>query len=243
MHIAKLSGTIKYLAALFLALIILMGVLIWVRDPWKQRISQKATDAVITEIERGYSSFTLTALPPEIDGEDEDWAALEGLEKILGQTFDKSDVAEAERLAAENKIVALGTLEISKISLKLPIIEGTGKVGMRIGAGWFKTSARLGQPGNCLLFGHRMNVKGRLFNRFYDDAKTGEVALKKGDIVNTVDLEGNLYVYKVLNTITVKPEDLFEELYKYTNGRYLSLITCTPNRAQRLIVLCEILEN
>jgi LPXTG-site transpeptidase (sortase) family protein len=205
------------------------------RDHWKARISEQASQDLLMQIENGKSEIVLTSLAPEIDGENEDWVAIEGLEKLLGVDFDRpEELTEAQELAQQKKLTAKGKLEIPKISLNLPVLEGTGKVGLRYGAGWFAMSAEPGQPGNCLLFGHRMKARGRLFNRLNE--------LVRGDTVYIADMDAQLYTYTVVDKIEVLPENLFEELYKHTDGRYLSLITCTPQGvgSHRLIILCEI---
>lgn len=230
-----LQRCIQLLSAMCVMLVLATSALLLTRDHWKLRISEEASQSVLAAIESGSTSITLMALAPEIDGEETDWMALEGLEKILGQRFDRTeDLEEAQNIADNNKLEAMGTLAIPKIGLKLPVLTGTGKVAMRYGVGWFAASAKPGQPGNCLVFGHRMKAYGRLFNRLNE--------LGIADVVNIADMDAQLYTYTVVDVIEVLPQNLFDELYKHTDGRYLSLITCTPQGvgSHRLIVLCEI---
>lgn len=232
---SMLQRSIQVLTSVFALLFVSAIGLLLTKNHWKDQISEQASQAVLEAIESGNYSITLSALAPEIEGEETDWLALEGLEKILGQQFSRTEeLDEAQQLAAGKKLEAAGTLEIPGIGLKLPVMKGTGKVALRYGAGWFEASAQPGQPGNCLIFGHRMRADGRLFN------KLDKMGI--GDLVNIADMDAQLYTYTVVDVIEVLPQDLFDELYKHTDGRYLSLITCTPQGegTHRLIVLCEI---
>ena len=52
---------------------------------------------------------------------------------------------------------------------------------LRGGAGWLPSSAEMGAPGNCVIFGHRMKKYGRHFNRL-DELEAGdEINLSAGD--------------------------------------------------------------
>ncbi len=234
---ALVDKCIRTMGIASIVLVLVAAGLLLSMDFWKMRASERASKEVIADIERGVSEIKLTALAPEIEGEDEDWLAMQGLEELLGQQFQSPEELEkAQKLADANSLTAIGTLEIPKISLKLPVLQGTTKIGLRYGAGWFSGSAKPGQQGNCMMFGHRMKAKGRMFNRLNEMAP--------GDVVNLADMQAQLYVYKVVEVIQVLPKDLFPELFKHTSGRYLSLITCTPLGvgSHRLIILCEMVD-
>lgn len=230
----SLDRAIRVLFIVGVVLILVLGVLLITKGYWLSRLQQQETNFVIGEIEGGSSDIAVTSILPEVEGEEQDLLALEGLEELLGVKFaNQEDLNEAQEIAGAHKLTAIGVLEIPKISLKLPIMEGTGKVGLRYGVGWFTTSAKPGQAGTSLIFGHRMQTKGRLFNRL------GE--MEAGDTVEVSDIEGNRYTYTVKERVEVEPKQLFEELYKKTGERNLALITCTPVGvgSHRLIVWCE----
>ncbi len=233
--VTSLNRPIRILGIVALSLWLIVFVLAVIKEFWSTRRQQNETQAVINEIEDGNSTITISSVLPEIEGEEQDLLALRGLEELLGVTFaNQQDLDEAQALAGTYKLEAVGVLEIPAIELKLPVMNGTGTVGLRYGAGWFSSSADLGGAGSCLLFGHRMEAKGRLFNRF------GE--LEPGNEVHLSDMEGNKFTYTVVEILEVKPEALFEELYKRAGGRNLAMITCTPIgvASHRMIVWCEI---
>lgn len=230
----SLDRAVRVLFVISVILILALGVLLITKEYWLSRMQQQETNLVIDAIEGGNAEITITSLLPEVEGEEQDLLALEGLEELLGIKFaDPEDLEEAEGIAGTHKLKAIGVIEIPRISLKLPVMESTSKAGLRYGAGWFLTSAKPGQAGTSLMFGHRMKSKGRLFNRL------GE--LEEGDAVEVSDIEGSRYSYTVTKRIEVEPKKLFEELYKKTDGRNLALITCTPIGvgSRRMIVWCE----
>lgn len=225
---AKLDKSIRALTMLMALLLLIMGALLLTRDHWKAELQAAASKEVVEAIKSGNTVISLTTLPPEIEGEEDDLEVLQGLEEVYGHSL-LEDVPEAT-----DRLIGMATLEIKKIDLLLPVVEGTGRIQLRYGAGWLVTSALPGQPGNCVIFGHRMRAKGRKFNRLDE--------LLSGDEVIIADAEGTVYTYIVNETVEVEPADLFKELYKGAEGRNLSLVTCTPVGvgSRRMVVSCEL---
>ena len=88
------------------------------------------------------------------------------------------------------------------------------------GAGWLPSSAEMGAPGNCVIFGHRMKKYGRHFNRLDE--------LEAGDEINLSAGDGDVYTYTVTGKETIEPEELFNALSSHNDGYSLTLVTCTP---------------
>ena len=118
---------------------------------------------------------------------------------------------------------ACGTISIPSIDCELPLLDGAGKVELRYGAGRLIGSAGPGEPGNLVIFGHRMRRYGSIFNRL------GEV--KPGDSIR-ISRDGETFTYIVDEIRTVDPSSLsyYIDLEKEgDNGsRRITLITCTP---------------
>ena len=113
-----------------------------------------------------------------------------------------------------------GTISIPTIDLKMAVMEGADRRALRGGAGWLPSSAEMGAPGNCVIFGHRMKKYGRHFNRL-DELEAGdEITLSAGD--------GDVYTYTVTGKETIEPEELFNALSSHNDGYSLTLVTCTP---------------
>ena len=121
-------------------------------------------------------------------------------------------------------------LEIEKIDLKLPVLQGTSDYNLRFGAGLMEDLAGIGEPGNTVLTAHRAHTYGRLFNRLDK--------LEAGDIIVITTTEES-FSYKVEQTHIVEATDT-SVLASEPGDYLLTLITCHPlykrNPSQRLVV-------
>ncbi|HZY42338.1 MAG TPA: sortase, partial [Anaerolineae bacterium] len=107
------------------------------------------------------------------------------------------------------------------------VINGvsTWDVPDRFSAGWLKTSAVLGQPGNTVLDGHH-NIAGEVFRRLVD--------LKLGDEID-VFADGEVFAYKITTRQILKERDAPYEMrvknaqwIMPTDDERLTLVTCWP---------------
>jgi sortase A len=126
-------------------------------------------------------------------------------------------------------IKAIGWISIPSINCSMPIAEGATRVNLRVAIGHYSNSAGIGQPGNCILFGHRMYTYGRHFNRL------GEVIVGQQIILSDKQFR---YTYEVDEIDTVLPDQVLDEMYAPVEGSRIMLITCTPIRvaSHRLLV-------
>ena len=124
------------------------------------------------------------------------------------------------------KVIAL--IEIGKIDLKLPVLEGATKANMKHAAAHMKETAPLGEIGNAAIAAHRARTTGRLFNRL------NEVVV--GDVI-TVKTSDQVFNYEVYDISVVDPSDV-SVLDGNDKDKILTLITCDPlvNPTHRLIV-------
>jgi len=103
-------------------------------------------------------------------------------------------------------------------------------------AGWLKTSARVGAPGNTILDGHH-NIAGEVFRDL--------VGLKPGDTIQLwVDDQARDYVVSLLKILPEKGQPIEVRLQNAkwiqpTEDERLTLVTCWPyeNNTHRLIVV------
>ncbi len=128
----------------------------------------------------------------------------------------------------------LGVIQISKIKVNEPIIEGVSRSNLRAGIGHIRGTAALGQPGNCALAGHRNYAFKKLFNRLDE--------LKIGDEIR-ITTKKEYLTYKVTKTQVVKPNNV-SVLKGSRDKNIITLITCTPKyvASHRLIVTAELTE-
>ena len=127
----------------------------------------------------------------------------------------------------ENVIAILKSKSMNK---SVPILVGTSENVLKKGAGWSEYSARFGEIGDSMVFGHRDSVF-----RFLKDIRVGDELT-----IETID---RAYEYKVINTEIVDPEYIV--ISKGDGPNQLKLITCYPfryvgNAPQRFILTASL---
>lgn len=147
---------------------------------------------------------------------------------------------EAEKLLAEDNKKTMhklsngivGVIEIDKIGVKLPILNGASDANLDKGAGLLEGTAAPGMPGNSAIAGHRNRAYGSMFNRLDE--------INEGDTVTVRD-KNNTYQYEVYETLVVEPHET-SVLNGSQDEKVLTLITCTPidTATHRLIVKAKI---
>jgi sortase A len=127
---------------------------------------------------------------------------------------------------------AIGIIEIDKIDLVLPILDGATAANMKNAATRVSETSQIGEIGNLGIAAHRARTKGRLFNRL------NEVAVGDKIIIRTLDTE---YTYVVFRTLRVEP-NVISILNRNNVDTLLTLITCDPvvNATHRLIVQAKL---
>ena len=128
----------------------------------------------------------------------------------------------------------LGIIQIPKIKVKDPIVEGVGKSNLRAGIGHIPGTPLPGQAGNCALAGHRNYALKKLFRRL-DELDTGDEV--------TIITKNEILKYTVTGKVVVEPEDV-SVLKSNVDENIISLITCTPHyvHSHRLVVTAELVE-
>lgn len=134
---------------------------------------------------------------------------------------------------AKAKIVPIGILNIPKINLEVPVIEGTADI--RYAVGHVTGTGEAGkQDQNCCIAGHRNYLVGDFF-RHLDKIHDGDVF--------TLKIKSDTYKYKVFKTEIVTP-DKSEVMNPIKGKSVVTLITCHPEYSSkyRLIVYGELIK-
>lgn len=128
----------------------------------------------------------------------------------------------------------LGIIQIPKIKVKDPIVEGVKKSNLKAGIGHIPGTPLPGQPGNCALAGHRNYAWKKLFRRLDE--------LEAGDEV-TIITKTETLKYTVTGKVVVEPDDV-SVLAGSKDQSIISMITCTPMyvHSHRLVVFAELAE-
>lgn len=124
----------------------------------------------------------------------------------------------------------MGSIEIPKIGVDLPVAHGTSEAVLSAGAGHQQgTSLPVGgESTHCVLTGHRGLPGSKLFTRLDE--------MEKGDLFYLRVL-GEVLAYQTTEIRVVRPEET-EVLEIRPGGDICSLITCTPYglNTHRLVV-------
>ncbi|CDF59419.1 class D sortase [Thermobrachium celere] len=127
----------------------------------------------------------------------------------------------------------VGILEIPKINLVVPIVEGATQETLKNAVGHIEGTGRLGEiNNNYCIAGHRSHTTGRFFNRL-DEVEIGDQF--------TIKTKDKQFIFTVVNKMVVTPDKV--EVLNPIEGKSLAtLITCHPlySNRQRLIVVGEL---
>ena len=160
--------------------------------------------------EEGYSQLE-EAFAPE-------GSSAEEVAEAAGTPVPDQPKATAKPANTAMKQTVIGIIQISKIKVKAPIVEGVKASNLKAGVGHIPGTAALGQPGNSALAGHRSYTFGKFFNRLDELVEGDEIVIttKKEDLT-----------YKVYKKLVVTPDDV-SVLKGSKDDNIITLITCTP---------------
>ena len=216
-------------------IIIIIGVLILVypyflKIKTKQDMEQTINEFISTEKKQdGDSNIYLEELYLEMEKYNDD-LAFNGQNIIDAFSYNNINFDLSKYGLKENII---GTINIPKINIELPLYLGSTKENLNKGATILgQTSMPLGKTSsNTVIAAHRGLTKHQMF-RHIDK-------LEIGDEVKLTTLWDELY-YEVKNTKIIDPSEYNQVLIEKDKDR-LTLITCHPYRinTQRYVVYCE----
>ncbi len=156
---------------------------------------------------------------------------------LSGETFSDEILSdEYLNILAMSDDGIMGSIEIPKISLRLPIFHGTSEEVLTKGIGHLKGSGLPvgGKNVHSILTGHRGLPNAQLFTRLDE--------IEEEDIFY-VKVCDEMLIYRVNEIQVVKPEEV--EVLEIEEGKdKISLITCTPYglNTHRLVVTGERVE-
>lgn len=128
------------------------------------------------------------------------------------------------------KYETIGVVKIPKLNITYPILSQTTDALMKVAPCKFH-GASPNEVGNLCIIAHNYRRKGVFFSDVPD--------LENGDIVEIQDLSQRTIQYEVYDVHIVMPDNVSDTSQK-TNGRKeVTLITCTDNSEQRVIVRCK----
>lgn len=218
------GGVLWWLLFAVLFLVLALGVLLMLKPRLAVVERKDAVEGILAALSEGESEIVVDPDALQVAGEDAFTDEIDAL-------FQSDPYGQIREEAST--LTLLGEILIPKIELHLPISEGAHNLQLRYGAAHVELSALPGQPGTCVLLGHRMLEYGDQFNRF------GE--LEEGDEIYLRNLDGERFDYTVTRIEIVRPSEVQNALYFPAEEKLLALITCDPieTAANRMIVWCE----
>ncbi len=124
----------------------------------------------------------------------------------------------------------IGMITIPDIDLELPILYGLDNENLAVGAGTMRASQQMGR-GNYALAGHYTQSPTALFGPLH--------TIKTGTMIYVTDLT-NTYQYRTEALETVPPTRI--DVLDDTTDATITLITCTFDATERLIVKGELVQ-
>lgn len=145
------------------------------------------------------------------------------------QQEDKNNITSGKYTDSKGKAYSIvGVVNIPKINSKYPIIAETTDELLKISVCKF-WGCNPNEVGNFCIVGH--NYKN---SKFFSKVPTMVV----GDVVEITDLEGKTLKYKAYDIYTVDPSDTRCTTQLTQGKKEVTLITCTNDGKQRVIVKC-----
>ena len=163
------------------------------------------------------------------------WAAAEDYNRRLAEKDNQFAVSEEEMEEISGLLNPLGTgmmghIDIEKISVHLPVYQGTEESALQAGAGWWiGTSMPTGGPGtHCVLTAHTGLVRAKMF--------TDLDQMEEGDTFSLTVLD-RVLTCEVDQILITEPEEI-EPLLIVDGEDYCTLYTCYPYgvNTERLLV-------
>lgn len=228
-HAATASGASRWrlpLGALAIALLALIGAVVFLYPATASWLSQYDQSKVVDSLDAGSGTTVATPRAEALAAAHAYNTELISVATIAANArkpIAESGNADADRYEAllrGDVNGAMGRLRIKSIDVDLPIYHGTSDETLAKGAGHLQgTSLPVGgESTHSVLTAHRGLAEATLFDRL-DELGTGDTF--------TLEVFGEVLVYRVIETKVVAPEDT-ESLFPRYGKDLVTLVTCTP---------------
>jgi len=164
------------------------------------------------------------------------------VDEVVNTSFDYTDASSwfaGVGKPKEASVYAVYTLSIPKLGIDHAVVR-SDHTDLKQSLIQYQGTALPGNLGNTVIFGH--SVLPQFFNpQNYLTIFSTLHKLKPGDTME-ITADGATYTYKISDMYEAQPDDLSPLAQTY-NGRYLTLITCTPpgTYLRRLIIKAYVL--
>lgn len=216
----------KYLATLFLILLVLTPILFFLLYPFYNDITLTVKEFDLYRITKEKTVTLLTEVSPPQD---------RYKEQILGATSIEESLSNTQIILDQKLLEELNTrISIEDINIEGAIYQGESSLTMDKGFWHFPMSKFPGEKGNVVIIGHRFLNLPPATDTFYNLDK-----IKIGDHIDITHSEGE-YTYIVVETKEVEPNDM--SIIEQSDDYKLTIVTCTPlwTSEKRLVVIAKL---
>lgn len=148
-------------------------------------------------------------------------------ETVLGERKEADSEKYVENALSDEMGIGIGMIEIEKIGLQYPIVNGASQEELRFAVGHVEGTAGIGEKGKCVLAGHRGSRYGAFFKRI------GE--LVEGDVIRLMDEDGVWYLYFVSEKFVVSSDEVW--VLEQDGEEKVTLISCENGGRERIVVV------
>lgn len=219
----------KFLPVTSIVFLLLLGLSLLFYPDVSNCLAQRNANVAMQAYSQDIAAMNAKALQAEWDWVLKYNDSLPG--KVKQAPFSQAQATESEdypSILSINGII--GTIDIPRINIFLPVFHGTGEDALKKGAGHLENTALpIGRTGDhTVLTGHRGLPAAKLF--------TDLDKLEIGDLFY-LNVLNRKFSYEIDQIIVVEPDDT-EPLLPAPDKSYVSLVTCTPYaiNSHRLIV-------
>lgn len=201
--------------------------------------SEEVSQEILTEMQQSINNAEDNTIAQDdillvvLDGTQEDYNYI--AEESAPSVAEVNQQAQTNTSASGYKYKTIATIEIPKINLIYPIIQGeTGSLEeteelLKISPCKYHGSEP-NEVGNFCVVGH--NYRN---SRFFSKVPT----LVTGDTIQLTDLTGRKLTYVVYDKYTVIPADTSCTTQLTGGKKEVTIITCTDDSKQRVVVKCK----
>jgi len=146
------------------------------------------------------------------------------------QSFQTATATSIYTAPNGKKYETIGIVKIPKINITYPILSKTTDALMKVAPCKFHGSSP-NEVGNLCIIAHNYRRKGV----FFSDVEN----LVIGDVIEIQDLSQRTLEYEVYDIHIVETDNVSDTTQKTKGRKEVTLITCTDDSKQRLIVRCK----
>lgn len=151
----------------------------------------------------------------------------------------ESDIEDfaIEELTEDQRIAEIkrGTpvIDIKSLNITVPVVNGTDKYSLKLGAGKFDHSVNMGEVGNFAVAGHSSTIYNCIFNNLE--------SIQLLDEIDCYNEQGVLFKYYVIDKFKTTPDNIGVTFS--SSQSTMTIVTCTDNGVNRFVVSAKLMSD